>query len=385
MLIRLYKKLLLFIISAIVIVGVEMPVSAKILFGGYRTKCLREISQYTGMSSVMDTLKDGHYYGTFRWNAYPLNVTVKDGEVSHIGIQLFTQAEREAMPVTPVYDFIERYLLETHPSGAFKEFNNNHHGADDVIVEKGNLKNLHNVCGDSTLAFTSRFDNGRRYRFSWSRDDKDIFKISFPASYKLLYGYTFDEREQSLSKKIMNADSTARMPLSVDRQNLEECDSMLGSYHIRKGNYCVLPIINNDRCYSVNDSIVELLYGASYPVESLKNLLVTGEIRNRFTAKLRMMRYGGKIEEFSVPLNSLINYFIDEEGCTPYFGLKGLHIATKRISALYEMVNTTNGYEHLMSVTFNIDMLAEKEGEIEIRLTPYIPLHNIRNMYKQKK
>ncbi len=381
---RLYKKILLSVLSAIMFVGVEMTVSANTGIGRYRTKWLREISQYTGMSSVIDTLKDGHYYGTFRWMKYPLNVTVNDGEVSHIGIQLFTKAEREAMPVAPVYDFMERYLLETHLESELKDFDRGYYITDGVIVEKGNLKNLHSVYGDSTLMFTYRLDNGRRYCVSWNREDKDIFRISFPASYKLLNGYILDEREQSLSRRISSyADSTARVPLSVDRQNLEECDSILGSYYIRKGDYCVLPIINNDRCYSVNDTITKLLYGPSYPVESLKNLLVTGEIENQFTAKLRMLRYGGKFEEFSVPLNTLINYFIDEEGCAPYFGVKGFYPEKKLITALFEMVNTANGYEHMMSITFNTDILNKKKGDIGIRLVPYIPTHNIRNLYKK--
>lgn len=383
---RLYKHVLLLIISAVMITGVKMEAFAEPDIGRYRTKWLRDLSQYAGMSSVIDTLKDGHYYGAFKWKTYPLNVTVNNGEVCHIGIQLFTKAEREAMSVAPVYDFVERYLLETHLDSELKNFDRGHYIVDDVIVEKGNLKNLHNVYGDSTLMFTYRLDNGRRYCVSWSREDKDIFRISFPASYKLLYGYALYEREQGLSRKISSyADSTARIPLSVDRQNLEECDSILGSYYIRKGDYCVLPIINNDRCYSVNDTITELLYGPSYPVESLKNLLVTGEIENKFTAKLRMLRYGGKFEEFCVPLNTLINYFIDEEGCTPYFGLKGFYPDKKLITALFEMLNTANGYEHLMSITFNIDMITKKEGEIEMRLTPYIPTHDIKNLYKTKK
>lgn len=380
-----FKSGLLLMILAVGFVGIKMTVSAEIPIGRYRTERLRKIAKYTELSSVMDTIKDGHYYGTFRWKTYPLHVTVSDGEVSHMGIQLFTKTDRESMPVAPVYDFMERYLLETHLGRALKDFNPNYHKADGIVIEIGDLKDLHNVCGDSTLMFTSILDNGRRYCVSWSRDDRDIFRISFPTSNKLLCGYTFDEGEQRLPIKISFADSTARIPLSVNRQDLEECDSVLGSYHIKRGDYCVLPIVNNDRYYFVNDTITELLYGPSYPVESLANLLVTGEIENRFIAKLRMLRYGGRVEEFSVPLNALINFFMDEEGCTPYFGLKGLYPEKKRITALFEMVNTANGYEHLMSVTFNTETLADKEGEIEMRLTPYLPTRDIRSLYKIKK
>lgn len=375
-----HRKLLL-VILVIWILGIGKAVSAEIRTGRYSTDRLRNIAVHIGLLPVTDTIKDGHYYGTFRWEKYPLNVTVCDGEVNHIGIQLFTKSDRESIPAAQVYDFMERYLLEVYLGRKIKSLDSNHYKGAGVTIEHGNIMSLHKVYGDTTLTFTTVLDSGRRYSVGWSRNGKDIFKISFPASFKLMRGYTFDEGEQRLSKRISRADTTARPPLAVSVHELEKCDSILGTYHIRKGEYCVIPVINNDRYYFVNDSTIELLYGPSYPTESLANLLVTGEIDNRFTARLRMLRYGGRTEEFCVSLNALINYFL-EEGCTPYFGLKGFYPEKNLITALFEMVNTTNGYEHLMSVTFNTNTLKDKKGEIEIRLTPYIPLHDIKALYK---
>lgn len=367
------------------IAGIGTTVSAETPVGRYSTDRLQTLASHTRLASLLDTIGDGCYYDSLRWEKYPVSVRVRDSVVNHIGIRLFTKSDRDSMPPSPVYDFMERYLLEDCLGRASKEYDYGHHKADGVVVEAGNLKNLHKVCGDSTLMFTVTLDNGRKYRLGWSRDEKEVFRISFPASNRLMCGYSIDEGERRLAARIMRADSTTRQPLVVDRPELEKCDSTVGSFHIRRGDCFVLPLVNNDRYYFVNDTITTLLYGPSYPIESIANLFVTGEIGNRFTARIRMHRYGGKVEEFSVPLNSLLNFFRDEEGCTPYFGLKGYYPERKRLTALFEMVNPLNGYQHLMSVTFDAETLTSREGDIDIRLTPYLPTHDVKNLYKPQK
>ncbi len=341
-----FKKFFLLITLIFGCFGIGMSGPANSTIDRYGTERLRIIADYTGISSIMDTIADGEYYGILRWNEYPLNITVKNGEVRHIGIQLFSALDRDSMPSSPIYDFLERYLLETQLENVRKNYIPHHSKADEIIVEKGNLKSLFKVCGDSTIMFSSILHNGRRYSVSWSRKENDILKISFPASNRLLRGYTFDEGVKRIPTKILYTDQATRKSLSINKGDLELCDSTRGSYFIKKGDYCIIPSVNNDRYYFVNDSITDLIYGSSYPIESLSNLLVTGEIQNGFTANLRMLRYGGKMEEFKVPLNSLINFFIDEEGCIPYFGLKGYNTEEHRIIALYEMVHTDTGIEH---------------------------------------
>jgi len=362
-------------------IGLSLAVSAGSPIGRYSTDCLRKLSVATGLTAITDTLANGHYCGTFRWKAYPLNVTVNNGEVSHIGVQLFSSTVRDKLSPSPIYDFMERYLLEYYVFGRNTTYGIDRHKADGVFMEVGRFKDLYTVASDTTMDFSYVLDNGRQYSVAWSRKGHDVFRIIFPASNKLLNGYTFDEGEQKLAAKIARADTAVRTETKVNVQNLEKCDSTQGYYHIKKGEFCVLPIVNNDRYYFVTDSVAELLYSPAYPVESLANLLVTGEIENGFTAKVRMARYGQKTDEFTVPLKSLINCFF-EEGCTPFFGLKGVYPSKNTITALFEMVNKASGYEHLMSVCFNCNLLLSKKGEIEIRLTPYLPMQDVKSLYK---
>lgn len=357
-----------------------IPVAAGDYPDRYRCDRLRLLSEAMRLTSLTDTLSDGFYYGTYSWEGRPLSITVVNGEVSHIGLQLFTQSERDIFTTSPVYDFIERYALEDRAPWVRPEFPPDMQPTEEIIIEKGRLGNLQRVLGDSTLVFSASLYDGRKYTIEWENESKCVFRMSFPASYRLLGGYVFDEATRRLPDRIAKSDAGIRPDTDVNEELFEECDSLLGYYHVLKGDFCVLPIVNNDRYYFLNDTTASLLFTPAYPVESLSNLLVTASIDNSYTACVRMAMYERKTRNFEVPLNALINYFIGE-GCRPFFGLKGVYPERDKITALYEMVNTDAGYEHLMSVTYDTKTLPGRGGEIHIKLTPYLPTHDIRSLF----
>ncbi len=351
-------------------------VSAGMMSDRYKSARLESLCNVANISGITDTLANGEYYGVYNWGQYPLTICVANGELTHVGIQLFTSEYRRKMKPSPVYDFIERLLLEYHLGYSYP----NSFKTENISIEKGHLKTLHKVLEDTTLTFSCNLENGRYYKVEWAQGARPWFTINFPASYRLLEGYVADEAVNRLSNRIINMDTTLRSKSMPDMSKLIKCDSNNVDYYILKGKSCVLPIINNDRYYTMCDSATSLLFSPAYPVESLANLLVTGEIANHYNAKIRMHVYGGKYEYFTIPLNSLINYFF-HEGCTPYFGIKNVFPAQDRITALYEMVNESAGYEHLLSISFDTTTLPRREGDIDIRLTPYLPTHDIKNLF----
>lgn len=354
-------------------------VSARMITDRYKSTRLESLCSIAHISDITDTLANGTYYGQYNWEQYPLTICVDNGEVTHVGIQLFTSEYRNKMKSSPIYNFLERLLLEYHLGYSTSDLNSLK--VDNISIEKGQLKTLHKVLDDTTLTLSWSLDNGRYYKVEWAQANRPWFTINFPASYRLLEGYVADEAVKRLSNRITNMDTTLRPKSVPDISRLCKCDSIDGDYFILKGKSCVLPIINNDRYYTIRDSMLSLIFSPVYPVESLANILITGEIANNYNAKVRMHVYGGKYEYFTIPLNSLINYFLNE-GCTPYFGLKGIFPSQDRITALYEMVNESAGYEHLMSVSFDITTLPKRKGDIEMRLTPYIPTHDIKNLFR---
>lgn len=372
----LYKAL----VCVMVIVAVVQDVNANPYETDrrYRSSRIETLAVGTGISAVTDTLSDGDYIGIFEWHQFPLTVKVSDGETTHVGIRLFSDQTREAVGFTQVLDFLERYLLEYRLKPSYSTIDRDL--ANGIIIEHGHPGDLLRIIGDTATVFSLTLDAGRRYTAEWELVRKPVFRLSFPASYRLLGGYEFDEAVRRLPRRLEQAAKTQRCRRVVDLSSLEKCDSVVGDYYVARGDYCVIEAINNDRYYYVSDSLASLVYNTSYPVESLANLLTTGEISNRFTASVKMKVYGGETIELNLPLNSLINYFI-KEGCKPYFGLKGVFPSSDRITALYEMINADVGYEHLMSVSFDTRTLKAKEGIIDIKLTPYLPLNDIKSLF----
>lgn len=357
-----------------------MTISAVGNSNRYSTIRLANLAEASGLHTVIDTLADSCYYGDLKWGNYPISVRIKKGEVTHLGINLFSMAHRNVLMDSPVCDFLERYLLEHYTLGDKTSSGLDRNKTERVNVCVGELEELYTLSKDTTLCFSLSLKDGRSYTVTWANQDKEVFNMNFPASNKLLCGYTLDEDAEQLRHKIKNTETSLRKFKGPNFENLIPCDSIQGEYFIEKGTFNILPIINNDRYYTKNDSIIEILHSPEYPVESLANLLISGEIENDYAADVRMLRYEMKIDEFIVPLNSLINFFL-EEGCVPFFGLKGIYPSKNKITALFEMVNHTNGYEHLMSVEYDTTTLPLKKGVINIRLTPYLPTYDIESFY----
>lgn len=346
----------------------------------YGADCLREIAEATGTRQIADTLPDGTHCRVADFRKKPLTIAVKDGMVTHLGLSVFSEADRASMAKTHVADFVERFLLEYYISGK-----DNAKLQQTCVVESieldGNPESLLKLDGDSTVAFTYSLASGRRYKAEWTRDGSPIFAISFPASTRLLTGWRMDEGARRLPERIAMADTACRLSAAPADSLLQTSDLLPEELKILKGDFCVIPLINSDRYYYFDeDSVARLVFGHAFPVESLANLLVTGEIPNSITAKVRMNRYGQQFQEFEAQLNALLNAMI-AEGCRPYFGVKGVYPAEDRITALFEMINAEMGYEHLMSIVFDTRSIAMADGTIDIRLTPYLPLNDIDNLF----
>ena len=271
-------------------------------FGGnserYGTQRLAMLSEVTGLDSLVDTLPDSCYRGMLKWRDLPVSVRIEGGEVTHLGINLFSPEERENLMNSPVCDFLERYLLEHYAIGDKTVSGLDRKKTERVEINRGKLEDLHRLENDTAATYSISLEDGRKYTFSLLRNDREILNLSFPASHRLMGGYAFDEDAGQLQRKIERTDSTLRPLKPMVQESLIPCDSIQGDYFIEKGSFSVLPIVNNDRYYLKNDSTMEILNNPIYPVESLANLLVSGEVENQYTAKVRMLRYQAKSMSF---------------------------------------------------------------------------------------
>lgn len=353
--------------------------------GRYRAQKLQSIAEYGGLDKIIDTLSNGKHFGIYNCGNTAVNIFVDNGVVEHIGASLFNEDFRSQSDAAPLFNYLERFLLENILSMPMRSGKLDFPTADGVRISKGKITDLAGIVSDTTLTFSYTFESAKKYTVTLDRNGRNMFTMTVPASYRVLGGYELDEAPRRLAALIQRADSGLHTSDAVDMEMLEMCDSLQGSYHVLRGGCYILPLVTNDKYYSVADSSASLLYSVgSYPVESLSNLLITGEIDNELTASVRLLQTRGESENFKVPLNSLLNFF-RTEGYTPYFALIGLYPQNDRIVAMFEVVDYKNGFEHLMRVTASTSTLQRRQGEIDVRLAPYIPLHDVKTLYSKKK
>ena len=138
------------------------------------------------------------------------------GEVNHIGYSLFGKALRNSQP-SPVYDFLERYILEYDliPSKTEKSLRLS---LDRVICEGNPLAMI--SAADSNETVQINFQKTHKYIVDWQRGEARC-RLAFYANSELLLGATVIELERImlryLKKKVNEEGGEPDITLVFDR------------------------------------------------------------------------------------------------------------------------------------------------------------------------
>ncbi|MCM1504364.1 MAG: hypothetical protein NC127_04120 [Muribaculum sp.] len=344
----------------------------------------------------------------------PVRVDLTDGKVVHIGYSIFDDALRMG-PNNVVFNFLERYALAADMPLKREKSVNTMLAEDQITFEGGEFARLKQMKSDGYSISVSN-QNGRRYRVSWDNPDgQTAYAVSFPISYDLLHGTGMVENERRLLDDLSSHRITPVLNDSVTRQNLLPTWNI--NYYIRPGNSYYTDALTSNRYYhlsifdpaaskkafelienaetseeNVPDGKVdippgslikqrtyELINNSSvYPIETMANLLTTGELDNDFILDIKHIGYDFDYKNISVPLNNVINYFRNK-GCEVFFGIS--KDDDKAYTDVVIFRNIPEGYCHTMRVTVNKDDLESGQGRFPARLTSYIPISKISSLF----
>lgn len=192
---------------------VVMP--AKGQFMTNRLEALAKETKVVISDSLLKEALDDNSTWMFR-NRHLHIKTNQWGEVSHIGYSLFGQELRSKQP-SPIYDFLERYILEYDliPSKAEKKLRLS---LDGVICEGNPLAMIKTTDSNETVQIT--FQKTHKYMVDWQRGDARC-RLAFHANSELLLGATVIELERImlryLKKKVIEEGGEPDMTLVFDR------------------------------------------------------------------------------------------------------------------------------------------------------------------------
>lgn len=315
-----------------------------------RTQELQRLFVTTKVDSK--TLREGYNYPSA--NGAELVVRVKDNAVDHIGLKLFSADVRE-LDKTPVFDFLERYFLQLKYPPTVKTAQNMIRD-DQFQFLKGSMQTIDKLL--PTDEFSYQYDR-HRYSATWQRNGETLLAVSFPVEYELISGENKIEAENHIAYDIQK---------TTERKGF-------GNYqNISDGHY-----ISSDYSNRLYYKDGKLLISTDHPAESAANLMLCTDASAEHRLHITQVSYGFKKTVFDVPLKQWIA-FCENNGCQLYFGIEDFEEA-ECVHAVVIAVNQTENYNHVMTVKIPTEAITLPNATIEARLYPYVPTHNVQNLF----
>jgi len=314
----------------------------------YRTAELQRLAKVLSIDE--NALHEG--YNSLVADQRKVVVSVNNNIINHIGLQLFSEEMRQT-DHTPVLHFLERYFLQLkYPSSVTSA--NNMIRDDQFRFLTGSLQTVDELLPTDVFSFS--YDK-RLYTVNWKRDGQTLLEVCFPVEYELISGENKIEAENNLMADIRQAVVTGEAPRPALSQHY-------------------LNDLFSSRLYEQNG---QLVFSERHPAETISNLMLSQQAKGAFVLQMTQLSYGFKKSTFSVPLRQWIA-FCQDSGCQLYVGIEDIK-ASGEVCAVVLAVNEAENYNHVLTVTVPSDAIREKKGTIEARIWPYVPTHNVQNLF----
>lgn len=337
----------------IIIMSLALTVSVSAQ-SSFRTVELERLA--TILSLDVKTLSEG--YSHPQADGHRLTVHTMGHTIDHIGINLFNDQLRIDHP-SPVFNFLERYFLQLkYPQKVKTPANMNRD--DQFVFVYGSLADINNILPTDDFIYSR--DN-HRYSATWSRKGMIVLSVTFPVEYELMSGENKIEAENNLQTDIQSTEVNYRLP-----QLLNDQTTVIDATYISD--------VFSNRLYIVDSKLVA---SEKHPAETAANMMLSLQAAADNSLVVTQFSYSFQQTVFTVPLRQWIS-FCRNQGCELYFGLESIGNAGD-VNATVLAVNEAENYNHVMTVCIPAKCIAGQRSDIAARLYPYVPTHNVLNMF----
>lgn len=290
------------------------------------------------------------------------------------GLKLFSPELHDAAGYHQrvVMDFLERYFGNELPNQ--RQTTREHKMADDkVYFRKGTILDLQQV--SDTMPFSISLID-RYYEVEWKKQEVPFVKIVFPAQYDLLMGMQQEEAQQKLQEAILGA------PLRKSVLNIPaELQSKEDGIYMSKKEMFELESLNDAIYYNKVREEYSPVFSSQYIDYSVANLL-HGLIPDvDYRMYIEQSVYGMKTINYTLMLSQWLNY-CSQLGMKIFFGIeekRGDGVLAIVIAQCKEL-----GFNHLLSIVIPDKFVNDQNVVLKVRLTPYIPTHNVKDLYMKE-
>jgi hypothetical protein len=303
------------------------------------------------------------------------------------GLKLFCPDMKAAAPKPQavVIDFMERYFQDL---SALKHTTVKTKMADDkVFFRKGSLSDLNQVADTMPLNI-SLVD--RHYEVTWQKDNQPFIIVVFPAQYDLLLGVSQKEAQMRVKETVLSVpESVGTLKVTAENNTLEDSlridkDSVFvdkDSIFYTKTAYLEQESFNDAVYYNKVRENYRCVFDTLHLEYSAANLF-HGLIPDKdYRMYVEQSVYGLKTINYTLSLRKWLNY------CAKW-GLKVFFAVEEHredgLLALLIAQSKELGFNHMLSVVIPHKFVTDTNAVMKVRMTPYIPIHNIKNLFQEE-
>ena len=271
-----------------------------------------------------------------------------------------------------IMDFVERYFNDYYTKDC--ELRETQMTDDKVFFRKGRPEDLRHL--PDTVPFTISFHD-KYYEVNWLRAEEPFITLVFPAQYDLILGLSQKDIQDHTREYILSA--SPRDDIMLQPDNLQPFkDNIFVSKHA----FMELESLTDATYYIYNK-----VSGADpKPVFDVQHIDLSAA--NLFAGLIHGKDYRLYVEQaaynktltYTLPLSQWLNYCAEQQ-LKVFFAIE--EVREDGVLALIIAHDSELNYNHMLSVVIP-DKFVEHEGcVLKAKMTPFIPTHNIKNLYQQ--
>lgn len=290
--------------------------------------------------------------------------------ISSQELKFFSPEMKESVPKSQqvVMSFLERYFNELPK---LKQTTIETKMADDkVYFRKGKPSDLLQVC--DTMPFSISLHD-RYYEVEWQREGEPFVNIVFPAQYDLLLGMQQNEAQQKFKEMVVS--STKQAPIASTPTEFVKAEDKI---FVSKSEHFELESLT-DATYYYNK--VEPVFDNQHLEQSAANLFHGLVPVADYRMHVEQTIYGMQTISYNLTLEQWLNY-CTEWNMKVFFAIE--EVREDGVLALVIAQSKELGFNHLLSVVIPDKFIDTKDTVLKVRLTSFIPTHNVKDLYQKE-
>ncbi len=304
------------------------------------------------------------------------------GQVSHIGLALFS-SEIKHMIDDDICRFVERFFLDLmikKDNERIKDKLNEFEISLTLNGQKigeGGFQSFPDILPVMTTSadFVLK-DMGGRADAVWNCDGK-VLRFSFPLYRELIRGTDKKESDMELYDILLNAVSESQcyhMPLDKpDKVTLSE-----EGLYVSKGEAGLLPSLQSDRYYILNNGEYIPLFSKEFPIHSMNNLFLTFRHGLDKTLQITHRQYGHLTPVVTIPIHNFLACFHGNYKTTCYTGYN----KNGELETTVVLKHNSLNYIHILRAHITKEDLFGPSPVLKADFYSNIPQHYINTLLK---